>query len=162
MSRPDGFTVMDVSTDIVNDPKFRRLRRDNPEHLTVAFMVYIAVLGESWRAGRRVPVMDAWPVLLSYDEAVVASMRSAGLLDRRGQLPGKAWDGWYAPARERRDNSRERWRRANEKRAVLSVQNSADTAVIPRGIRAVTASTVPSVPSVPSVPDFKMLGKGRS
>lgn len=150
MSRDDGFPVMDVSTSIVHDPKFRLLHRDNPEHVTAAFLAYIAMLGESWKAGRRVSVTEAWPSLVPFDAEVVASMVRVRLVDRGGLPPRKAWDGWYLPALERRTKSRDRWARYNAKR-------DADTTSLPRGNHADTATSVrsfnPSVPSdSPSVP----------
>jgi len=157
VSRDDGFAVMDVSTDIANDPKFRRLHRQAPRCVPVGFMAYLAVLGESWKAGRRVAVVDAWPVVLDFDEIVVAAMKAAGLLDRRGFIPVKAWDSWFSIAVERRNKARDRWARYNAKR-------DADTAFQPRGSDVSTAShnggddagTATSVPSVrpflPSAP----------
>lgn len=146
MSRDDGFTVMDVSTDIANDPKFRLLHRERPDHVASAFMAYVAVLGESWKAGRRVSVNQAWPVVLPFDAEVVASMVRVRLVDRSGLPPRKAWDGWFGPANERRDKSRERWRRANANR-------NADTAAEPRGSSDVPMPpSVPLRPSAPSVP----------
>jgi hypothetical protein len=136
MSRRDGFPVMDVSTDFVNDPKFRRVQRVNPDHVAPAIAVYMAVLGESWKAGERASAVDAWPVLLPYDEGVIQSMQAAGLLDRRSQITVKAWEGWFREAFERREKTRERWRRANEKRegrAESRTDDSADTAPTPRG-----------------------------
>lgn len=151
MPRSDGFAIMDVSTSICDDPKFRLLHREHPEHVTAAFMVYVAVLGESWKAGRRVSVTDAWPVVVPFDPAVVAAMIRVRLIERSGLPPRRAWDGWYAPARERRDQSRERWRRANENRRAVPHEDIADTARLPRGLNDVPRP--PSVPSVrPSVP----------
>lgn len=146
MSREDGFAVMDVSTDICNDPKFRRLQRESPAAVAVGVFAYFAIMGESWKAGRRVAAVDAWPALVPFDPAIVEAMVSAGLLDRRGLLPQKAWDSWYRPAAERRAKSRDRWARYNAKR-------DADTALPPRGNDAATATSAPSVPSVrPSDP----------
>jgi hypothetical protein len=158
MSRDDGFAVMDVSTDIVNDPKFRRLHRQNPEHVIAGFLAYVATMGESWKAGRRVPVADAWPVILPYDEAVIGSMVASELLDAKGLIPAKTWSGWFGPAQKRRKATRDRWRRANEKRGAENTNNSAQSAPEPRGNSADTGA-IPSVPSVsqsvpsdPSVP----------
>jgi hypothetical protein len=150
MSRDDGFPVMDISTSIVHDPKFRQLHREHPDHVPVAFMAYLACLGESWRAGRRVSVTEAWPILLPFDGEVVASMIRVRLIERSGLPPRRAWDGWYAPARERRDKSRERWRRANENRRDVSASDSDDTALLPRG-----KNDVPRPPSVPPVRSFR-------
>ncbi len=164
MPRSDGFAIMDVSTSICDDPKFRLLHRQRPEHVTAAFMVYVAVLGESWKAGRRVSVTDAWPVAVPFDPEVVTSMIQVRLIERSGLPPRRAWDGWYAPARERRDQSRERWRRANENRRAVPHEDSDDTARLPRGQNDVplppSVPTVrPSVPTVPSVPSARARGK---
>ena len=153
---------MDISTSIVHDPKFRQLYRDRPEHVPPAFLAYVAMLGESWKAGRRVSVGDAWPTLLPFDQEVVVSMQSAGLIDERGLPPRRAWDGWFTPARKRRDESRERWRRANEKRRADSASVSDDTAQLPRGHTRGTEATVPPVrPSVPTDPSSRPSARAR-
>lgn len=145
MTRDDGFAIMDVSTSICDDPKFRRLTRENPEHVAVGFTVYVAVMAESWKDGKRVPVTDAWPGFLPFDEAVAASLIRVGLLDSKGRLSSNAWRTWFEPARVRRDKSRDRWARYNAKR-------DADTTSLPRGNHADTATSVPSVrPSGPPV-----------
>jgi hypothetical protein len=146
MARDDGFPVMDISTSIVHDPKFRLLHRERPEHVPAAFLAYVATLGESWKAGHRVSVTDAWPTLLPFDPEVVTSMIRVKLIERSGLPPRRAWDGWYTPARERRAASRERWRRANENRRTDGAADSDDTARLPRGTR-----DVPRPPSVPTV-----------
>jgi hypothetical protein len=135
---------MDVSTSICDDPKFRRLAREYPDHVAVAFTAYVAVCAESWRAGRRVPQEEAWPAFLPFDEEAVLALYRVGLIDKRGCIVSKAWRSWYEPARERRDKARERWTRYNALRG-------ADTTSLPRGSHADTATSVrPSVPTVPS------------
>ena len=116
MSRDDGFAVMDVSTDLVNDPKVRKLYRHAPDHANVAVVAYIATMAESWKAGRRVSIDDAWPAFVPFNKAAVAALLHVGLLDGRGLVTTKAWRGWFDPARTRRDASREKWRRANDRR----------------------------------------------
>ena len=143
MSRDDGFTVMDVSTGYVDDPKWRKLGRHAPDQIGPAFIAYTATMAESWRAGRRVTIGDAWPALIPFSQPAVDALRHVGLLDSHGLVQSRAWRGWFTPAKTRRDDARERWARANEKRR-------ADTALSPRGSGAATASPVPSVPSVPS------------
>lgn len=106
MSRDDGFSVMDVSTDYHNDPKWRRLYRASPELLPVAFMAYTATVAESWKAGRRVTLEDAWPALLTYDPAVVSALTTAGFLDRRGLIVSRAWASWFDVAARRRQDRR--------------------------------------------------------
>lgn len=123
MSRDDGFSVMDMSTDIANDPKFRKVYRLDPCQVAPAFMAYLATVAESWKAGRRVTAEDAWPPLLPFDGAILQAMMAVGLLDRSGKVPLRAWLGWYEGARKRREGSRESWRRYNEKRR----QREADT-----------------------------------
>jgi len=143
MSRDDGFPVMDVSTSIVNDPKVRKLYRHAPDHAGTGFIAYVGTLSESWKAGRRITVDDAWPACVSFDKAAVEALIHVGLLDRTGRIPVKSWRGWFEAARARREKSRERWRRYNEKR-------DADTTEVPRGSDVDTATSVP--PSRPFLP----------
>jgi hypothetical protein len=144
MPRSLGFDVMDVSTSVCDDPKFRRLQREAPEHVAVAFTAYIATMAESWKAGRRVSIEDGWPAFLPFDRTVIDLLVSVGLLDSSGLVSPKAWRSWFEPARKRRQKARERWTRYNANR-------DADTTVVPRGSDAGTATSVPSVrPSGPS------------
>lgn len=144
MPRDDGFAIMDVSTSICDDSKFRRLQRENPEHVAVGFTAYVATMADSWKAAKRVPIDDAWPAFLPFDGAVCDSLKRVGLLDSKGRVSPIAWRAWFEPARERRAKSRDRWTRYNAKR-------DADTTVVPRGSDADTATSVPSVrPSDPS------------
>lgn len=151
MSRDDGFAVMDVSVDIVNDPKIRKLYRVAPDHAGSAVVAYVATLGESWKAGQRVSVEDAWPAFLPFDAAAVEALKHVRLLESKGFVMFKAWKSWFTPAQTRREAIRERWRRANEKRAQSSTNDHADTAShnggdsdatasSPRGNRAATAA----------------------
>lgn len=116
MSRDDGFAVMDMSTDIINDPKFRKLNRLHNGSTPIAFMAYVAVIAESWKAGRRVTVENAWPALIPFDNAICQAMCDVGLVDRSGRIPLRAWQGWYAQAHKRREASRESWRKYNASR----------------------------------------------
>lgn len=155
MSRDDSFEVMDVSTSIVNDPKVRKLWRHAPDHAGAAFTAYVATMAESWRAGRRVTVDDAWPPFMPFDKPAVEALVSVGLIDNRGMVNAKAWKGWFDPANERRRKARAKWKRANDKRhadAMGDGVTTGDTPESPRGTPAVTPSPAPSVPSAPSVP----------
>lgn len=143
MSRSEGFAVMDVSTSICDDPKFRRLQRESPEHVAVGFTAYIAVMAESWRSGQRVSIDDAWPGFIPFDQHAIDALIRVALLDKKGRPTVKAWASWFEPARERRTKSRDRWARYNASR-------NADAAPVPRGSDAATATSDPSVPSVPS------------
>jgi hypothetical protein len=158
VSREDGFAVMDVSVDIVNDPKIRKLYRHAPAQAGPAIVAYLATMGESWKAGRRVSVEDAWPAFMPFDQAAVDAMIHVELLDSKGLLSSKAWRSWFMPAQTRREAVRERWRRANEKRAHSSTNDSGGTAAVtaatPRGSRADTAAnhSVPIRSDSDSVP----------
>jgi hypothetical protein len=153
MSRDDGFTVMDVSVAIHEDGKFKALARRHPELAAASFTAYVAVMGESWAAGKRVPIEDNWPArLIPFDRAVVCALRRFKLLDKTGLIWPETWDRWFGPAAHRQEQSRERWRRANEKRHAAAMASLAVTASEPRGNSADTAATVPSEPSEPSVP----------
>jgi hypothetical protein len=147
VSRDDGFDVMDVSTSIVHDPKFRKLQRHAPDHAGVAFTAYVSVMAESWKAGRRVSLEDSWPAFLPGDPAAIAALVHVGLLDSDGMVPLRAWRGWFDPARKRRKKSRDRWNRYNSKRDHPRTENDADTALVPRGDDADTATSVPPVRS---------------
>lgn len=115
MSRDDGFAVMDLSTDYLNDPKWRRLYRASPELLPAAVMAYTAAVCESWKAGRRVPIEDAWPVMLPYDPAVIEALTAAGFLED-GDICARSWDGWFGPANARREAARSAGRDGAAKR----------------------------------------------
>lgn len=109
MSRVQGFEVMDMSTSLLHDPKIRRLSREHADVLAPGFMAYVATVAESWKAGDRLSIEDAWPSYLPYDGAAIAALTAVGLLDDAGRVPVKAWRGWFAPARKRRESSRKRY-----------------------------------------------------
>ena len=153
MSRDDGFAVMDVSTDLVNDPKVRKLYRHAPDHADRAVVAYVSTMAESWKAGRRVSVDDAWPAFVPFDQSAVAALVHVKLIDGRGMVTAKAWRGWFDPANERRRKSRAKWKRANDKRhadAMGDGDTTMNTPESPRGSAAVTPSPAPSVPTAPS------------
>ncbi|HEY8819555.1 MAG TPA: hypothetical protein VIM25_12155 [Candidatus Limnocylindrales bacterium] len=141
MSRAEGFDVMDVSTSILHDPKFRRLAREAPAHAGDGFTAYMSAMAESWKAGERLSVEDAWPPILPFDPAVVDALRAVKLIDARGLVTTTAWRGWFDPARKRREQSRERWRRANLKREQEAAVVSTTDRVSRAGKRAATASS---------------------
>lgn len=161
MSREDGFAVMDVSTSWHEDPKFRRIWRRRPDLLTTAGFVYLALVAESWRQGKRVSIDDAWPPLVPYDADVVAELVGAQLIDRGHRVASKTWTGWFKPAAERQSRARERYARYNAKRHAaamgLNSDDDASPTSLPRGNQSGTTATVPSVrPSDPSVRSEKV------
>src|SRR5581483_6077678 len=103
MSRDEGFAVMDISVDIVNDPKVRRLFRERSDEAAPAFVAYVAMLGESWRAGRRVSIEDSWPAALPFVSDVVDALKHVKLIGARGFISARAWRGWFVPANARRE-----------------------------------------------------------
>jgi hypothetical protein len=149
MNRLAGFAVMDVSTSILDDPKFRRIQRQAPELVATAFTAYLATMAESWRAGKRVSIDDAWPSILIYDAAADNVLREVGLLDAKGLPNSKAWRSWFQPAFQRRETLREKWRRANENRRDDAAPEPPGNR---RGNSGGTAAPVPSAPSVRPVP----------
>ncbi len=106
MSRDDGFAIMDLSTDYLNDPKWRALYRVSPEQLPVAFMAYTAAMCESWRCGHRVSIEEGWPVILPFDQQAVDALRAARLIDRAGLIVKATWQSWFDPASRRREDRR--------------------------------------------------------
>lgn len=146
MTRDDGFTVMDLSTDYLNDPKWRRLHRAHPDLYPAAFVAHTATLCESWKAGRRVSIEDAWPAILPYDAAVVAALAGVGFIDRKGLVIARSWDGWFGPAHRRREAAREAGREGNARRwakdrEAIGSRSGGDPRTVP---------TVPTVPTRPS------------
>lgn len=135
MPKGEGFDVMDVSTRVHKDAKFRALANKHPDLVAPAFLVYVAALGESWAEGSRVPIQEAWPTLIPYRDDVVAALVEQRLVDKAGRVSMATWDDWFGTAFRRREASRERWRRANAHRAGTSGE--------PRGDREATAATVP-------------------
>jgi len=147
MGQDDGFETADVSVDLFDDDRVRKLARTvTVPELERAMIVYMAVLLARWREGRRVKPEDAVPLWLPSDRLVNAPelLRSVGLLDRQGRIPTKTWAKWYEPVRERRARNRDRWARYNASR-------TGGTAELPRGSDAATAPSVPfrSYPYLP-------------
>src|SRR4051812_7373717 len=110
-SRIEGFAIMDVSTSLHDDTKVKRLAREYPDSLGDGFLAYVATMGESWKAGQRLTVVDCWPSYRPFDPAVVHALKAVKLLDDDGQVTLSAWRGYYMQARKRRKSSRDRWTR---------------------------------------------------
>lgn len=152
MSRGDGFAVMDLSTDYVNDPKWRKLHREHPELLLAAFMAYTATMCESWKAGRRVTIEEAWPPLLPYEAPVIDALVEVGFVDRKGYVVTRSWVGWFGPAHKRREAARAAGREGNARRwgpdrVAIGEGSGADPRTVP--IRTVPTEPGRSVPFPP-------------
>jgi hypothetical protein len=103
----DGFRVMDVSTDIHNDPKWRRIARIHPEQSLPAFASYVALLAESWKKQERLVLdEDVWPIWFEYDANVVSTMVEVGLLGKDRRITRKAWAAWVEPVLKRISDKR--------------------------------------------------------
>lgn len=111
MTRDEGFAVMDVSTSLLQDPKVRKLQRHAPDRWPTAMVAYVSTMAESWKAGRRVTVEDAWPVGLAYDELAAEALQQVGLIDGSGLIVPRTWRSWFGKAKQRRNKSRADWRR---------------------------------------------------
>jgi hypothetical protein len=159
VTRDAGFAVMDVSVNITDDPKVRKLFRLHPDVAPTGFMAYVGLMAESWKQGRRLSIEDGWPTVLPFSRPALDALKHVRLLDAKGLIPAKTWTGWFGIAAARRGLLRERWRRSNDARRVEPTAgpprgSSAVAATSPRGHRAVTASPVPSrtVPSKRDTP----------
>ena len=149
MSRDGGFTRADIDTGLFADTKVvalaRRLR--DPVQTAAHVALYTAVVLVSWGADERIPLEDAVPAWwLDPIDEVRANLQAVRLLDSDGRIPEHAWASWYAPATERRANTRERWRRANLKR------QRGDHAVTAASHRGDSCEPGPSGPSGPIRP----------
>lgn len=152
MSR-DGFAIADVDTGIMADPKIlclaRRLRDSAATMAAVG--LYHAVVLASWKAGERVTLEDSAPAwwLDPIDEPA-AALVAVGLLDDEHRIPEHAWDGWFAPARDRRQRFRDlgaKGGRAKAEHGLLAPPPSA------RSSERSTARSTPTVPTyLPTVP----------
>lgn len=105
---------MDVSTSILHDPKVRRLQRHAPDRWAVAMIAYVSAMCESWKAGRRVSVEDAWPVGLTYDSLAAEALLQVGLVDANGLIVPRTWRSWFGKAKSRRAKTRADWRKWQE------------------------------------------------
>lgn len=153
MSRENGFTVADVDTSLHSDAKIKRLWRivhDEPL-MNAAVALYEAVRLESWAEGERVSADDAAPVWMSDTSPALTALREAELLDDEYRIPQKAWDSWFGPARERRDQRREAGRiGGRNSRGGGSGKQPSSEPEAPLEQPSTTAEPDRTVPSVPS------------
>jgi hypothetical protein len=154
MSR-DGFAVADTDTAMMSDPKVlalaRRLR--DPVRTGAALALYDAVRLASWRHGCRLTLDETAPGwwLEPYDD-LAGALVAAGLLDDERRIPAHAWESWYGPARDRRDQYRELGRRGGLAKAANLAHAKAEATAHARadGVAHGLARTVPSRPE-PSI-----------
>lgn len=106
MSR-DGFSIADIDSNLMADPKVVALARSlrDPQVVLAAVGVYLATLLASWRSGERTTADEALPAWVLDVEPfgpLIAALQSADLLDADGRPPQDAWEGWFGPAYARR------------------------------------------------------------
>jgi hypothetical protein len=148
VSRPDteGFSIMDVSTAILDDPKFLRLNLRHPELYPAGVVAYTATLARSWAKGRRVRAQEAWPVYRPEAPEALDALVEVKLLDRNYRLPAVSWREWFEIAAQRRDTTRERNRKS------AAAHRERQRGVSDDGASGVVLPTVrPSVPTDPTV-----------
>lgn len=109
MSRDQGFAVADTDTGLHTDPKVRLLWRltRKASAMNAAMTLYEAVRLASWDAGERISAGDAAPFWFGDVYTPQQALTEAGLLDDEGCIPSHAWEGWFGPANERREQRRE-------------------------------------------------------
>jgi len=99
--RNGGFNEVDLSVDILNHRKWRHIRRHHAAVVLESVVVYLSVVCDSWRAGKRLPIDECWPehfVPETILPAVANALTSAGLLDKTGCIPEDSWDEWFGQA----------------------------------------------------------------
>lgn len=116
MSR-EPLARMDIDTRWPYHRKCRALQAAFSTDWPSYWCAYLAVLGESWAAGERMTIRDAWvPSLPVTIEAAAEALASIGLLDKSGKVPQKSWDEWFGPAAARIDSLKARGRMGAAKR----------------------------------------------
>lgn len=146
MTRDEGFAVMDVSTSLLQDPKVRKLQRHAPDRWPVAMIAYLSAMSESWKAGRRVSIEDAWPVGLPFDQLAADGLAQVGLVDASGLIVPRTWRSWFGKAKSRRAKTRADWRKwqQDHRKSKGGVSPDSDPDKGKQSVR-------PSAPPVPSV-----------
>ena len=126
MTRAGGFAHANLDTSFLDDPKLRALRRrvgvQRSEHCVV---LYLALVLESWRSGRRMKVNEAVQDWQDVDEDDVRALRAVGLVDRTERIPKASWDGWYGAAAGRREQLREAGRKGGLKGSLKGCSSDA-------------------------------------
>lgn len=149
MPRDQGFAVADTDTGLHTDPKVKLLWRTvrKASAMNAAMVLYESVRLASWDAGERVSAGDAAPFWMPDVSIAQQALTEAGLLDDTGRIPAHAWEGWFGPANERREQRREAGRIGGQR------SRRSDAPALPeRPLSGASPSLNPSVPSVRSVP----------
>lgn len=169
MSRGAGFENADIDVGILDDPKFRAFARSTRDEgiLARGVVAHLAVTTSSWGAGERLTLEEAAPLWLTGLEDLAERLVAVGLLDTEHRIPEKAWQSWYAPAAQRRDDRRfeglvgglmkslniGRPEAVLEAKRRLAAEREQASLTSPSGEpKSDLARSVPSSPASPSVP----------
>lgn len=115
--RDDGFSIADVSTVLLDDAKVRKLARRCPDdgELSARIVVYMATLLASWREGRRLTASESESWIEPTEERL-ADLREVALFDAQNRVINRAWERYFRPAWERREQARSAGRKGASRR----------------------------------------------
>lgn len=102
-----GFPRADIDVALYHDPKVVKLARRmrDPVQTITRLGLYQALILASWSAGERVTIEDAAPAWWTDDlDEVARDLADVGLVDHEARIPHKAWEAWYGPARDARED----------------------------------------------------------
>ena len=120
MASRDGMERADIDVALMADPKvvaLARKLRDEARTMN-AVGLYVSTVLASWQAGERLTLDEAVPAwwMGPWDELATA-LQEARLLDEDRRVPEHVWQGWFEPARVRRDRFRDLGARGGRKSA---------------------------------------------
>jgi hypothetical protein len=163
MSRTDGFPVADTDTSLPSDPKVVALARRLHDSIRTgaAQSLYEDVRLASWKAGRRLTLDESLPGwwLDPFDDLADALV-AVGLLDDERRLPAHAFEGWYGPARDRRQRYRDLGSKGGQTSHTPkpTVERTVERTVVPPVERTVNPVRS-SRPFLPTVPTGELVGE---
>jgi hypothetical protein len=155
MSR-DGFTIADIDTTLMSDPKVVALARRHRDPLKTAAAVapYVGLLLASWRAGKRLTLEESAPAwFIDHLDLWADDLAAVGLIDGERRAHEHAWRSWFVPADTRREDKRERDRAyaASRRQRVVNDSKESRPTVVPTDRSDRPDPTEPSEPSICSV-----------
>lgn len=153
MSRGAGFEVADTDSGMLSDPKVLALARrlHDSTRTGAAIALYDATRLASWRDGARLTLDETVPGWwLDPVDDLAAALVAVGLLDSERRIPVHAWEGWYGPARDRRQRLRDLGARGGRAKAEHGLLAPDPYRTVERTPKPTVERTVYPVPSVPS------------
>jgi hypothetical protein len=153
MSREAGFSIADIDSGFVADPKVVALaRRLHDQNVTAAYcLLYLSLVLASWKAGKRLTLDEGAPAWWtdSLDDAR-GHLEAVDLLDVDGRIHDRAWEGWFGPASARREERREAGRRGGHAKARNQRPASSVVARPKQSHNGNQAKLYPTVPTGPT------------